>query len=213
MITVALWVALAIQSNPTIIGTASVIDGDTLEIHGERIRLFGLDAPESSQVCHDANGDAWRCGREAAYFLSDLIGRSTVRCTVDGEDRYRRHIAICRVGNDDLGRTLVQAGLALAYRQYSTVYVEDEAIASQAGIGLWRREFVEPWRWRRGDRLDVRSGFDHRSTTQDRDCSDFSTRQEAQAFFEDSEPGDPHRLDRDNDGLACENIPRGPRLE
>ncbi len=210
MITLALSFALAIQPSPTIVGVASVIDGDTIEIHGERIRLFGIDAPESSQVCHEADGADWRCGREAALFLSDRVGRSTVRCDVRGEDRYRRRIAVCRVGRDDLGRVLVRTGLALAYRQYSTDYVADETIAARSRAGLWRGEFIEPWRWRRGERFQTTASQISQANSTDRDCSDFTTWRAAQNFFEASESGDPHRLDRDSDGLACEGLPGFP---
>jgi len=61
-------------------GVASVIDGDTLEIRGERIRLFGIDACESRQLCEDASGRPYRCGQQAALALADRIGRGTVRC-------------------------------------------------------------------------------------------------------------------------------------
>lgn len=49
----------------------------------------------------------------------------------------------------------------------------------------------------------VRQEYENR----DYDCGDFSTRAEAQAFFEAAGNGDPHRLDRDSDGSACETLP------
>jgi endonuclease YncB( thermonuclease family) len=55
-------------------GRASVIDGDTIEIRGERIRLHAIDAPESGQWCLDGVGKRYRCGQRAAFVLDDRIG-------------------------------------------------------------------------------------------------------------------------------------------
>jgi endonuclease YncB( thermonuclease family) len=71
----------------SIVGIASVIDGDTIEIHGQRIRLFGIDAPESSQLCVRPTGERWRCGQRASFALADRIGRATVRCEPRDVDR------------------------------------------------------------------------------------------------------------------------------
>ena len=70
-----------------IAGRASVIDGDTIEIRGERIRLHGIDTPESSQLC-DLDGQPYRCGQQAALALADKIGEKTVRCAEKDVDRY-----------------------------------------------------------------------------------------------------------------------------
>jgi endonuclease YncB( thermonuclease family) len=45
-----------------LIGQTSVVDGDTIEIHGQRIRLWGVDAPESGQLCRGADSEIFRCG-------------------------------------------------------------------------------------------------------------------------------------------------------
>jgi endonuclease YncB( thermonuclease family) len=149
----ASWLSGALHAQ-SLTGTVSVIDGDTLEMHGERIRLEGMDAPESGQSCRTEAGDVWRCGQAAALALDELIARQTVYCDARDVDRYGRHIATCYLGNTDLGATLVASGLAVAYRKYSTAYVaiEDQARASR--LGIWAGRFVMPWDWRRGERID-----------------------------------------------------------
>ena len=117
-------------------GTATVIDGDTIEVHGTRIRLHGIDAPESRQECNRADGTNWRCGQQAALALSDRIGRSTVRCDPRDRDRYGRIITICFKGAEDLNRWMVAAGWAVAYRKYSLDYVGDEERAHAAKLGI-----------------------------------------------------------------------------
>ena len=152
--TVLLAIALAFPAPALadITGTASVIDGDTIEIHGQRIRFHGIDAPESRQTCV-VGGEVWRCGQKAALALSDFIGPSPVTCEKQGTDRYGRTIATCTVQGEDIERWLVLNGWALAYRRYSTEYVAQEQAAQAARRGLWRGEFVQPWNWRRGVRL------------------------------------------------------------
>jgi endonuclease YncB( thermonuclease family) len=132
----------------TLAGAARVVDGDTLEIAGDRIRIFGVDAPESGQGCAGPSGEPYRCGEAAARRMAELTaGRRTV-CAGDRRDRYGRLIALCRAGGRDLGATLAREGLALAFRRYSPDYLAEEAAARAAGAGLWRGEFVAPWEFR-----------------------------------------------------------------
>src|SRR6478736_3117053 len=69
-------------------GQASVIDGDTLEIHGTRIRLWGIDAPESSQLCRNDESLQYRCGAKSANELDVFIARRPVDCSPVSLDRY-----------------------------------------------------------------------------------------------------------------------------
>ena len=140
----------------TISGNARVLDGDTLAVAGQRIRLHGIDAPETRQTC-TRNGRRWACGKAATRAMRQLIGRSMVRCEVSGHGKYGRAIGSCFANGRNLQRELVRQGLALAYRRYSTRYVPDEDAARAEGVGLWSGEFTEPWRWRREARERRRS--------------------------------------------------------
>ena len=174
------WASIA-DARTSFIGTASVIDGDTIEIHGQRIRLFGVDAPESRQTCVDAAGRAWRCGQRAALEPADLVGRTTIHCEQRDRDRYRRIVARCSKGGEDLGRWMVGRGWAVASRGYSNDYIRDENAAQRANRGIWASRFEMPWDWRaarrgrsrdQADRLSGSSaGAAHRIVERDRDLS------------------------------------------
>jgi endonuclease YncB( thermonuclease family) len=100
-------------------GQASVIDGDTLEIHGTHIRLWGIDPPESSQLCRGDDSLPYRCGAKAANELDAFIARRPVSCIPISLDQYRRTVATCSVSNVDLGEWLVSDGLAIDWPEYS----------------------------------------------------------------------------------------------
>ncbi len=118
---IALLPAIALAD---VTGQASVIDGDTIEIHGQRIRLHGIDAPELAQTCWDRNGE-YPCGRIARTAALDLIaGEDTVTCETRGKDRFGRWLAVCFAGGFSINRNMVYTGWALAYRRYSTDYVD-----------------------------------------------------------------------------------------
>lgn len=145
--------ALIVASNialaqDRIMGIASVIDGDTIEVRGQKIRLHGIDAPESSQLCTSANGQRWRCGQQASFALADHIGRSNIICRRRNKDRYGRIIEVCFMGKENLNRWMVATGWAVAYRHYSRDYVAIEQQAQRAGKNIWPGTFEKPWKWR-----------------------------------------------------------------
>ncbi len=153
----ALTIALCLLATPAladVTGVASVIDGDTIEVHGQRIRLHGIDAPESRQLCR-LDGKPWQCGKDAANTLAGKIARRPVTCEDLGRGRHKRIIGRCTVAGEDLGAWMVLQGWALAYRWYSLDYADTEAEARAAQRGIWAGEFVKPWEWRRGKRLDT----------------------------------------------------------
>ena len=99
-------------------GPARVIDGDTLEVAGRRVRLHGRDAPERSQAC-ERGGRRYACGQAAARALAALLAGRAVRCTARGRNRYGRTVAVCRVGGADVGEAMVHSGWAVALRPAS----------------------------------------------------------------------------------------------
>lgn len=129
-------------------GAATAIDGDGLEIDGRRIRLFAVDAFESSQYCKRSNRTRWRCGQYATVHLDLLVRDKQVVCDVKDRDQYDRAVAVCRVGDIDLGAEQVRKGWALAYRRFSNDYVDEEDDARKNGEGGWAGTFERPWDWR-----------------------------------------------------------------
>jgi endonuclease YncB( thermonuclease family) len=133
----------------TIIGQASVIDGDTLEIHGQRIRLSGIDAPESSQLCRGDDSLQYRCGAKAANELDDHIAGRTVSCEGIGRDQYGRVVAVCSIDGEDVALWLVRNGLAFDWPRYSKrKYAGAQKEAERAGRGIWAGSYVVPWSYR-----------------------------------------------------------------
>ena len=139
-------------SRPALSGLARVLDGDTLDVERVRVRLHGIDAPESAQRCR-ASGRLWPCGQEATRALARRIGGRPVACEERDRGRYGRVVAVCTAAGGDLNRWMVAEGWAFAYRRYSRDYVAAESRARAARRGIWRGEAVAPWDWRRGKRL------------------------------------------------------------
>ena len=132
-----------------LVGQASVIDGDTLEIHGTRIRLWGIDAPESAQLCRGDDSLQYRCGARAANDLDAFIARRPVDCMPMNLDQYGRTVATCSAGGADLGEWLVRGGLALDWPQFSKGrYDAAQRDAERVGRGIWKGSYVEPWLYR-----------------------------------------------------------------
>lgn len=125
------------------LGMGRAIDGDSLKVGQEEVRLHGIDAPELTQSCV-RKAERWACGSAARDQLSRLISGRQVNCISVGVDRYGRTLGRCRVGETDLNRTMVATGYALAYRRYSTAYVSAEESAKVGKRGLWSGTFELP---------------------------------------------------------------------
>jgi len=205
-----------------------VVDGDTYELSdGRRVRLIGVDTPEL-HASAKLERDAERTGRDARtiqalgeaasrYAKQLMTGREVVlefdpaNAATGHRDRYGRTLAYVWVvrGSQRLfmanARTIAD-GYANAYTafpfRYRDEFVALEREARTAGRGLCASNATEaPAPAPAGLRFDPKGP--------DRDCSDFRTQAEAQAFFLAAGPGDPHRLDADGNGLACESLPTG----
>src|SRR5688572_30056877 len=135
-------------------GRADVTDGDSFEIGATRVRLFGIDAPEGRQSCTRDGGD-WACGNEAARKLRSLIGDRTVTCAQRDVDDYGRIVAVCRSGAADLAGEMARSGFAVAYRRYSSDYVDEENEARAAKRGIWGGGFAAPEVYRRSERNEA----------------------------------------------------------
>ena len=134
-----------------ITGKPVIVDGDSIKIAGERIRLHGIDAPEKRQACH-RDEEEYACGTEATVALSALISGQRVACRSVDRDRYGRTVAKCYLGEIDINEQMVRQGWAVAYRKYSMDYVAAEDAARAEKSGLWAGQFMLPWEWRRAKR-------------------------------------------------------------
>ena len=132
----------------TIFGKVRIIDGDTIHIKSNKIRLHGIDAPESKQTCKIDNQD-WYCGKQSTKELKNLINNQKVECITNDVDRYNRYIAICFVDEININQWMVKNGWAIAYRYYSKDYVVEEKFANDNKLGIWKSEFIEPYAYRR----------------------------------------------------------------
>lgn len=130
-------------------GPAYAIDGDTLDLAGEHVRLLGIDAPEREQTCM-RDGKTWGCGQAARQALADALRDGPVTCTYGERDAYDRPLARCEVKGQDLGARLVAEGLAVSYR--SRAYAGQEAAARAAKRGIWAGTFQRPVEYRAAHR-------------------------------------------------------------
>lgn len=151
-----LLMGLAANAGPGgLTGAARVVDGDTLEIGGTRVRLQAIDAPEIGQRCSGRDGEDWACGLDARRALQALVARGAVQCEGRARDRYGRLVALCRAGGVDVAAALVRQGAAVAYRRYGSDYVAQERQAAEARLGLWQGRFHVPAAFRSGaDRVE-----------------------------------------------------------
>lgn len=132
-----------------------ILDGDTLDFSGVRVRIFGIDAPERDQLCEHADGSRYGCGQFARETMVQLIAGEPVSCTRRDIDPYGRMVAVCKGARADLGAAMVEAGAAIAYRHYSMDYVPQENEARSHSTGIWQGRFEAPWDYRHRGRANT----------------------------------------------------------
>lgn len=138
-----------LTSGQSFAGSVRVIDGDTLVLAGETIRLDGIDAPELAQTCLTKEGAAFPCGRAARDHLTMLINTGPVTCDGSAVDRYDRRIATCFAGRKNLNKAMVDNGYAYAFLRYSARYRQAQENAQMAGRGIWSGHSEAPWDFRK----------------------------------------------------------------
>ena len=131
-----------------VVGTVRVIDGDTFDIAKQRVRIFGIDAPERKQTCETEQGTTWACGAWVTSRVAVLYDGKRAVCREEERDRYGRSVARCEIAGRDVGQQLVSQGLAFAYRKYSMRYDLDEKGAAVNDRGLHSSRLQRPAQFR-----------------------------------------------------------------
>lgn len=128
----------------------AVVDGDTLKFGKQRVRLYGIDAPELHQTC---DGGTWAAGRLAREALVEIIAAQPVTCVVVvPSDRYGRPISTCSVGKMDLAKEMAVHGWAWAFTRYTAKYANEEQAAASSHSGLHAHDCTKAWEWRAATR-------------------------------------------------------------
>ena len=145
--------ALVLLCGTAVAGDLRIVDGDSIVLDGQRIRLFGVDAPERNQTCQGHDGSVYECGRDATTVLRELTANRTVTCTPRDRDRYGRIVAVCTADGKDIGAEMVRRGWATDYARYSHgAYAVQERAARDEGLGMWSGRFTMPAEWRKEHR-------------------------------------------------------------
>ena len=143
-----------------IIGIPKIIDGDTIHIGQNKIRLEGIDSPEIQQKCNKEYLQVsfiinfslkknYPCGVDSKKALSSKIDKSEIKCSILSKDKYKRYLATCFKGSLNLNKWMVKNGQAVAYTRYSKKYVNDEKHAKDNKLGIWKGTFLKPEKWRK----------------------------------------------------------------
>ena len=148
LLSVLFWMGPAYAESGIIVrGTPTIIDGDSLELSGKRLQLFGIDSPEAGVQCERADGQNLDCGRIARSALLDLTAGVDVVCQVVGSAPAGTWAATCDAAGYSLNRNMVYTGWAVVDRSVTENFIQVEANAERAQRGLWRFRLEAPPPW------------------------------------------------------------------
>ena len=201
-------------------GIGKAKDGDSIIVGDTEIRLAGIDAPEADQLCQNSFGQSYPCGTKATVALQDILSKGKLYCQTRGVDVdvYGRPLAECWIlgkggSMTNVNEVMVRAGMAFAFTKYSEEYTELEALAERQKAGLWAGKFEFPWAYREGQRpTQPPQGQPIPMPREAANCPPVrpyckSVRSCERACFLFQQCGY-GALDRDNDGIPCENVCR-----
>ena len=129
-------------------GMPRVIDGDTVQFGEVRVRMEGIDAPQTDQLCLDGAGARWNCGVTARQQLKALAGKKSWRCEVVRKSPFGRLVANCRADGQDIALQMIRNGWAMVSATAPATYLAAQQYASETGAGLWAGAFIAPLDWR-----------------------------------------------------------------
>ncbi|MBL6621120.1 MAG: thermonuclease family protein [Rickettsiales bacterium] len=140
-----------IKNKSSIIGKARIIDGDSLIISKNEIRLQDIDAPEYKQQCSDKNYIKYDCGIDALIYLKKLTNGNIVKCKISGKDFYNRYLGTCYVNEKNLNKLMIRSGNAIKFGADSKYY-QDELYAKVNKYGIWQGDFITPRQYRKNNK-------------------------------------------------------------
>ena len=125
-------------------GDVYVVDGDSLKLGEQNVRLAHIDAPEYYQTCKRADKSTYNCGIKAREKLESLLKLGELSCKTVGRDIYNRDMSECFAGRTNINLEMVRSGWAVVYKSRDAVYLEAQADAKRAKLGIWQGKYMKP---------------------------------------------------------------------
>ncbi len=120
------------------------VDGDSIKLREQNVRLAYIDAPEYYQTCKDSEGKEYNCGIKAREKLERLMKLGELSCKTIGKDIYNRDMSECFVGDVNVNLEMVKSGWAVVYKSKDVAYLEAQKDAKRAKLGIWQGKFMKP---------------------------------------------------------------------